>query len=126
MLPQNFTFIGRSGCGKGTQARLLGEHLSKVDSQREVFFWKRALNLGNSFRAKATPRDFLKKYMMTAVHSRNFSRFICGRACLRKVLKKMSISSLTVRQDDFMRQERWIQFLIFTKRKTVSDIFKHK
>ncbi|MEK7157883.1 MAG: hypothetical protein AAB688_02270, partial [Patescibacteria group bacterium] len=46
MLPQNFTFIGRSGCGKGTQARLLGEHLSKVDSQREVFF----LETGAEFR----------------------------------------------------------------------------
>ena len=38
MLPQNFIFIGRSGCGKGTQAKLLKDHLNKIDPQRNVFY----------------------------------------------------------------------------------------
>ncbi|MEK9182189.1 MAG: nucleoside monophosphate kinase [Patescibacteria group bacterium] len=46
MLPQNFIFIGRSGCGKGTQAKLLGEHLNKIDPKRKVFF----LETGAEFR----------------------------------------------------------------------------
>ena len=46
MFPQNFIFIGMSGCGKGTQAKLLGEYLKKVDPKREVFF----LETGAEFR----------------------------------------------------------------------------
>ncbi len=33
-LPQTFIFIGKSGSGKGTQAALLAEYLSKNDSRR--------------------------------------------------------------------------------------------
>lgn len=46
MLPQNFIFIGRSGCGKGTQAKLLKEYLNKIDHQRNVFY----LQTGAEFR----------------------------------------------------------------------------
>jgi adenylate kinase len=35
---QNFIFIGMSGCGKGTQAKLLQEYLKKIDPQRDVFY----------------------------------------------------------------------------------------
>ena len=35
-----------SGCGKGTQAKLLGEYLKKIDPEREVFF----LETGAEFR----------------------------------------------------------------------------
>ena len=34
--PYVFIFIGRSGCGKGTQAELLIQHLNKVDPKREI------------------------------------------------------------------------------------------
>lgn len=34
--PYVFIFIGRSGCGKGTQADLLMAHLKKTDPKREV------------------------------------------------------------------------------------------
>jgi adenylate kinase len=36
MTPQTFLFFGRSGSGKGTQAKLLIEYLKKVDSNRQV------------------------------------------------------------------------------------------
>ena len=38
MKPLNFIFMGRSGCGKGTQARLLQDHLKKIDPSREIFY----------------------------------------------------------------------------------------
>jgi len=41
-----FIFIGRSGCGKGTQVKLLLEHLKKIDSQRNVLY----IQSGNEFR----------------------------------------------------------------------------
>lgn len=46
MLPQSFIFIGRSGCGKGTQAKLLEEYLNKINPQRKVFY----LETGAEFR----------------------------------------------------------------------------
>jgi len=33
MTPLTFLFVGRSGCGKGTQARLLSEYLQKLDGR---------------------------------------------------------------------------------------------
>jgi adenylate kinase family enzyme len=46
MKAQNFIFIGRSGCGKGTQASNLTEYLKKIDPSREVFY----LQTGAEFR----------------------------------------------------------------------------
>lgn len=42
-----FIFIGRSGCGKGTQADLLVEYLKKKDKKRSIF----RLETGDRFRA---------------------------------------------------------------------------
>jgi len=36
MKQQSFIFIGRSGCGKGTQIELLIDHLKKIDPEREI------------------------------------------------------------------------------------------
>ena len=41
-----FIFIGRSGCGKGTQAELLQEHIKKVDQQHPIFY----IETGERFR----------------------------------------------------------------------------
>jgi adenylate kinase len=38
MTPQTFIFIGRSGCGKGTQARLIQDYLKKYDPNRDVLY----------------------------------------------------------------------------------------
>ena len=35
---QSFIFMGRSGCGKGTQAKLLMEYLKKIDPARDIFY----------------------------------------------------------------------------------------
>lgn len=45
MNPMTFVIVGRSGCGKGTQAKLLVEYL-KSKSEREVFY----LSSGQAFR----------------------------------------------------------------------------
>ena len=46
MSPQTFIFIGRSGCGKGTQAELLQKVLKEKDSSNEIFY----LETGANFR----------------------------------------------------------------------------
>lgn len=46
MTPQTFIFIGRSGCGKGTQAALLMQKLKEKDSDNEIFY----LETGQKFR----------------------------------------------------------------------------
>ena len=51
MSPQTFIFIGRSGCGKGTQADFLQKYLKTQDPNREIFY----LETGNRF------RDFIKE-----------------------------------------------------------------
>ena len=51
MNPQTFVFIGRSGCGKGTQADLLQKFLKEKDINREIFY----LETGHRF------RDFISK-----------------------------------------------------------------
>ncbi|MFA5933856.1 MAG: nucleoside monophosphate kinase [Candidatus Paceibacterota bacterium] len=59
MTPQTFIFIGRSGCGKGTQVGLLSEALKKLDSEREIFH----LETGAMF------REFIKEENYTSTLS---------------------------------------------------------
>lgn len=59
--PQTFVFIGRSGCGKGTQASILIEEIKKRDS-RELFY----LETGQSFR----------NFIATGNYSANLSKVI--------------------------------------------------
>lgn len=46
MSPQTFIFIGRSGCGKGTQAELLQKLLKEKDPESEILY----LETGEKFR----------------------------------------------------------------------------
>jgi adenylate kinase len=49
---QTFIFIGRSGCGKGTQAGLLQEYIKKLDHKRDIFY----IEMGERF------RQFIKEH----------------------------------------------------------------
>jgi len=51
MTPHTFVFIGRSGCGKGTQAKLLTEYLKEKTPDTPVFY----METGQTF------RDFLSR-----------------------------------------------------------------
>lgn len=51
MQPLTFVFIGRSGCGKGTQADLLQKKIKEKDSENEILY----LETGARF------RDFLRQ-----------------------------------------------------------------
>ena len=54
MFPQTFIFIGRSGCGKGTQAELLKKLLQEKDPQGEIFY----LETGPKFREFITGEKY--------------------------------------------------------------------
>ncbi len=54
--PKNFIFIGRSGCGKGTQAELLINHLKENDSPDRGIFY---MEIGKKF------RDYLNEQTYT-------------------------------------------------------------
>ena len=59
MQPQTFVFFGPSGCGKGTQAKLLIDYLEKNDPDRKVFYLEtgkklREFMITDSFTAKLT------------------------------------------------------------------------
>ena len=44
MSPQTFIFMGRSGCGKGTQAELLMKYLKEKDPNVEIFYIETGAN----------------------------------------------------------------------------------
>lgn len=57
MQPQTFIFFGPSGCGKGTQAKLLQDELKNKDPERNIIYIEtgqkfRELAEGNSFTAQ--------------------------------------------------------------------------
>lgn len=53
---QTFIFIGRSGCGKGTQVALLQEHMKKQDDKRHIFY----IETGERF------RQFIKEHSLSS------------------------------------------------------------
>lgn len=83
MPPQTFIFIGRSGCGKGTQAILLREHLKKQNPKADIFY----LETGARFR-----------------------QFIGGKSHSSKLSSKIYLSG--DRQPDFLAIFIWAQILI--------------
>src|SRR5215472_8082575 len=53
---QTFIFIGRSGCGKGTQVALLQEYIEKQDQTRHIFY----IETGERF------RQFIKEHSLSS------------------------------------------------------------
>ena len=53
---QTFIFIGRSGCGKGTQVSLLQEYIKKQDNKRHTFY----IETGERF------RQFIKEHSLSS------------------------------------------------------------
>ena len=53
---QTFIFIGRSGCGKGTQVELLQEYIKKQDHKRYAFY----IETGARF------RQFIKEHSLSS------------------------------------------------------------
>ncbi|HEY4503816.1 MAG TPA: nucleoside monophosphate kinase [Candidatus Paceibacterota bacterium] len=58
---QSFVFIGRSGCGKGTQAKLLEEYLRKTDPSKGVLY----IQTGGELREFAKGQSFTQKACKT-------------------------------------------------------------
>ena len=58
MNPQTFIFFGPSGCGKGTQAKLLIEEIQKRDPEKPVFY----LETGQKFREFANESSLTAQY----------------------------------------------------------------
>lgn len=63
MTPQTFIFIGRSGCGKGTQAKLLHEYLKKCDPSRDVLYIQTGQELRNFIGGPTTTQKLCKEIM---------------------------------------------------------------
>ncbi len=57
MTPKSFIFIGRSGCGKGTQAELLIKRLKEVDPSRDTLY----IQTGQEFRKFIQGQSFTEK-----------------------------------------------------------------
>lgn len=64
MKPATFIFIGRSGCGKGTQAKLLIDYLKTKNSDQEIFY----LETGQKF------RDFMQGNTYTQKLAREIAK----------------------------------------------------
>ncbi|MES3030988.1 MAG: nucleoside monophosphate kinase [Patescibacteria group bacterium] len=81
MTQKSFIFIGRSGCGKGTQAKMLMEYLKQQDSARDVLYIQTGAEMrefmkGDSYTQKLVkqvldegelPEEFIAVYMWSNV-----------------------------------------------------------
>lgn len=59
--PQFFIFIGRSGCGKGTQAKLLEDYLKKVDPKRTILYVQTGQKLREFIQGDTLTQKLAKK-----------------------------------------------------------------
>lgn len=69
MNPQTFIFIGRSGCGKGTQAELLQQKLREKTPETQIFY----LETGERFR----------EYIQSGTYSSNLSKEVMEKGGLQ-------------------------------------------
>ncbi len=69
MKPQLFVFLGRSGCGKGTQVALLTEYLKKNDPQEGIFY----VSTGDEFRKLISGEEYTSKKLKSVIDGGNFA-----------------------------------------------------
>lgn len=55
--------MGRSGCGKGTQARMLREYLEKVDAKRKTLYIQTGAELREFMKGESVTQGLSKKIM---------------------------------------------------------------
>lgn len=67
MNPQTFIFIGRSGCGKGTQAKLLTDYLKEKDAKKRSVYY---IETGAEFR-KLIQGNSLSSQLSKATYEEN-------------------------------------------------------
>ena len=135
-----FIFIGKSGCGKGTQAKLLEAYLRKTDPSKEVLYiqtgWEiREFIKGNSFTQKtakvlydtgALQPEFLSIYIWTNVLVNKFNghEHLIFDGFLAKILKFELIDVLRGVEEEVDRSG------VLTDRKRSSfgetDILRHE
>lgn len=60
MTPQTFIFIGRSGCGKGTQAKLIQEYLENNDPKGKVLYIQTGQELRKFIKGDSTTQKLCK------------------------------------------------------------------
>ncbi len=75
--PQTFIFFGKSGCGKGTQLKLLKDYLNKEDESRKHF----AFSTGDGF------REFFNK----DTYASNLSKEITAKGMLQPLFLTISL-----------------------------------
>ena len=63
MTPQTFLFYGKSGSGKGTQAKLLIEHLQKIDKVNKVIYIETGARLREFSQEVGLSADLTHKIM---------------------------------------------------------------
>ncbi len=61
MTPQTFIFIGRSGCGKGTQAELVKDYLKKKDPSRRTLYIQTGAELREFREGKSATQKLSKE-----------------------------------------------------------------
>lgn len=83
MNPKSFIFIGRSGCGKGTQAKLLSDYLKKIDPEKDILY----IQTGAEF------REFIKGHS----HTQKLSKEIYDKGGL---------------QPEFLAVSMWLNVLV--------------
>src|SRR6185369_8914356 len=63
MQPQTFIFIGRSGCGKGTQAELLQKSLQEKEPNAQIFYLETGANFREFIKGEKYSNTLARKIM---------------------------------------------------------------
>ena len=72
MSPQTFIFIGRSGCGKGTQADLLQKALKEKDPSGEIFYLETGVKFREFIKGEKYSNQLANKIYMNGERQPDF------------------------------------------------------